>query len=177
MQKTARHLEYLLRKASGTSTSSKLHLWALNLLLKFAVPFNKAHGLKVKTISDNKVIVILPYKKRNLNHLRSLHACALATAAEFATGLLILKRLCPTEYRIIMSSMKMEYYFQGKSDAEASFEVDDSWEDEQVVKPLESNETSVVSVEARVKDKQGEHLCTGTFEWQIKPWSIVRTTV
>ena len=177
MHKTANYLEYLLRNASSPSSSSNLWLGILNIVLSLVVPFNRGHGLKIKSISNNRIIVILPYRKKNLNHVRGLHACALATSAEFATGLLLMKKLSPTNYRIIMSSMKMNYFYQGKSSAEACFEIEDSWIEENVVKPLEKEDSCVVNVTADVRDSQGEHLCAGIFEWQIKPWNKVRTKV
>jgi len=81
---------------------SKFHKWVLNLALYRMIPFNKPHGFKVLQISDQEVRTFIPYKRKNFNHIRGLHATALATLSEFTTGLLLLNVLGSKNFRIIL---------------------------------------------------------------------------
>ena len=69
---------------------SRFGLFKLNFGLGFIIPFNKPHGIKVTAITDNSVSTIIPYRRKNMNHIRGVHACGMATCAEFASGLLLL---------------------------------------------------------------------------------------
>ena len=82
-----------LNKIIKSAQSSNFGLWKFNFILHRVIPFNKPHNLKVVHIDSNKVVVNIPYKKSNLNHIKGLHACVQATAAEYASGLLLLSRL------------------------------------------------------------------------------------
>ena len=124
--------------------TSKRHLKLLNFALGKKIPFNKPHGFKVVELGDMSVKVLIPYKRKNFNHIRGLHACGLATISEFATGMVLLNALDPKEYRIIMQRMEMNYHYQGKMDAYAYFEMTEAWLQEEVINPLKDKESIVV---------------------------------
>ena len=93
-------------KYISAAKSSGFGLWKLNLGLSYIIPFNKPHRIKVKSISDTKVTTFIPYRRRNFNHIKGIHACGMATCAEFSSGLLLLSRLDPKKYRLIMESIE-----------------------------------------------------------------------
>lgn len=157
--------------------TSKLYMRLLNLGLNKMIPFNKPHGFKVLEISDTSIKSMLPYKKGNFNHLKGLHACALATLSEFTSGFLMISRLDPAKYRIILKTLEMEYHYQGKMDGIGTFELNDEWLETNVYKPLESADSTVVICEIKIHDTQGNHLTTGKVHWQVKSWDKVRTKV
>lgn len=163
--------EVLIEKAK----SSKRHLKLLNFALARKIPFNKPHGFEVVELGDRSVKVLIPYRKRNFNHIRGLHACALATISEYSTGMVLLNTLNPKEYRIIMQRMEMDYHYQGKIDAYAYFEATEAWLQTEVLEPLKSRESVVVKCEVKIHDAQGNHLTTGNIYWQVKNWSRVKT--
>ena len=147
----------------------------LNFALGRLIPFNRPHAFRVIEISDNAIKVSLPYKKVNLNHIKGLHACALATVSEFSTGLLLLHELDTSKYRIILKNLQMDYHYQGKMDAVASYSISDQWVHEHISIPLENQDSTVVICEVKVHDIQGNHLTTGHVHWQIKLWQKVKT--
>lgn len=155
--------------------TSKRHLKLLNFALGKKIPFNKPHGFKVVELGDMSVKVLIPYKRKNFNHIRGLHACGLATISEFATGMVLLNALDPKEYRIIMQRMEMNYHYQGKMDAYAYFEMTEAWLQEEVITPLKDKESIVVKCEVKIHDAQNNHLTTGHIFWQVKNWSKVKT--
>jgi acyl-coenzyme A thioesterase PaaI-like protein len=154
---------------------SKFYLMLLNLGLGRMIPFNKPHGFRVVGFGDYHIDLRLPYKRKNFNHIRGLHACALATLSEFGTGLLLISKLGFDVYRIIMQRLEMDYHYQGKMDATAHFEISQDWIQQQIVVPLQSQETVVVICEIKIFDTQGKHLTTGKVHWQIKEWKRVKT--
>ena len=165
-------LQRLLQRAE----SSSVHRWILNQSLNFAIPFNRPHGVRVLEISNNHLKVELPYRRSNFNHIKGLHACALATVSEFTTGLLLIKRL-GSKYRLIMQKLEMEYHYQGKMDAHASFRLEDLWLQENVFNVVEREGVAVVPCKIDIHDAKGNHLTTGNVFWQIKEWTKVRTKV
>lgn len=165
------NLESLIESAK----SSTFGLWKLNFLLKRFIPFNKPHGFKVIELTDHKVVVRIPFKKSNLNHIKGLHACGMATAAEYSSGLLLLSRLGIKKYRIIMESLIAEYHFQGKMSAVAIYELSNKELEKEVIEPIKRNGEVYKKCIISVKDDEGNMLCTITTNWQIKSWEKVKT--
>ncbi len=121
------------------------------------------------------VKVLIPYQRRNFNHIKGLHACGLATISEFATGIVLLNNLGSDEYRIIMQRMEMDYFYQGKMDAYAYFEINQEWLNTEVIEPLKTKDAVVVVCEVKIHDSDKNHLTTGHIHWQVKNWSKVKT--
>lgn len=163
----------LIRKAYH----SAFYRWLLNTALSRMIPFNLPHGFEIMELSGRHVRTRLPYKRRNWNHLRGLHACALATLSEFTTGFLLISRLGMERYRIILKRLEMDYHFQGKMEAVGTFEVDEAWWAAQVEEPLGREGVAVVVCEVRITDLRGHHLTTGRVHWQIKDWQKVKTKI
>jgi len=163
----------ILEKAKKSS----LYLGLLNFSLDRMIPFNKPHGFRIVEIDDYKLKTKIQYKPRNFNHIRGLHACALATLSEFTTGFLLVTKLDAKKYRIIMQKLEMSYHYQGKMDAFAEFTLSEEWLNENVYRALEDKEAIVIVCEVKIHDKSGNHLTTGLVHWQIKDWSKVKTKV
>lgn len=159
----------------NSAKTSSFGLWRMNFLLKRFIPFNRPHGFKVTTFTDHKVEVKIPYKKSNLNHIKGLHACGLATAAEYSSGLLLLSRIGIKDYRIIMDSLHAKYHYQGKMAARATYELNDEELNQEIMEPLKSKGEVYKKCIVKVKDDANNLLCTIETNWQIKSWSKVRT--
>ena len=166
-----------ITKIVEKAKKSGLYLKVLNIGLNRMVPFNKPHGFKIIEIGDHHLKTMVPYKKANFNHIRGIHACALATLSEFTTGFLLLTRLDPKKYRLIMQRLSMDYHYQAKMDAYGSFDISEEWLNEQIYKPLESTDKVTIECEVKIHDKEGNHLSTGSVSWQIKSWEKVKTKV
>ncbi len=154
---------------------SAFWLWVLNQALHRMVPFNRPHRFQVIKIEDHYLKALIPYRKSNFNHIRGLHACALATISEFATGFLLITRLDSKKFRLIMQRIEMDYHYQGKMDAWAEFRTSEEWFQQQIIFPLQSNESVIVPCEIKIHDAKGNHLTTGKVFWQIKDWTKVKT--
>jgi acyl-coenzyme A thioesterase PaaI-like protein len=154
---------------------SKFGLFKLNLALGYMIPFNRLHGIKIAELSDDFVRTKIPYKRRNFNHIKGIHACGLATAAEFASGFLLLTKLGSENYRLIMESIEMKYHYQAKKDVYAKFEVTEQWMNKNLFMPLKETDVFFIRCEILLHDIENNHVATGYTNWQIKPWKKVKT--
>lgn len=166
-------LDTLIKKAYD----SRIYLSALNLGLNWVVPFNRPHGIKILELEKRRIKTRIPYTRKNFNHIKGIHACALATLSEFTTGFLLLTALDKNKYRLIMQKLEMEYHYQAKTDATATFAITDTWLEESVIIPLKDREKLVLECKVETYDRNQNHLCTGIVSWQIKQWKHVSTKV
>lgn len=164
-------LSAMLEKAQQGGWS----LWKLNFALGFAIPFNKKHGFKVTRVTPDSVQTAAAYQRRNFNHIRGIHACAIATIAEFATGLALLRKVDAAQYRLIMSKMEVEYFFQARKPITATAQISAAEIEETVTAPLQTQESVFKTLEARITDADQNHIATARITWQFKPWGKVKT--
>ena len=163
----------IIEKAKKSSFYLSLLNWSLDRM----IPFNKPHGFRIVEIEDFCLKTKIPYRSSNFNHIKGLHACALATISEFTTGFLLITKLDAKKYRIIMQKIEMNYHYQGKMDAFAGFKISEDWLKINIYEPLQNGESTVVVCEIKIQDSDGNHLTTGYVHWQIKDWKKVRTKV
>ena len=152
------------------------HLDRFNAALDRLVPFNRPHHLSVEHLTEGTITVRLPYEEANLNHVRSLHACGLATAAEFASGLFLLQHVNPARYRLLMKSLSITYLRQGLQDALVTVAPASGWIQNEVLTPLEAEGRLTVPLQIDVRDVAGEVLCQVTVAWHLKAWSLLSET-
>ena len=161
----------LIQKA-GTS---KFYLWILNRFLLFKVPFNRPHGLKIKSIHPGDVEVLLPYKRINLNHLKGIHACALATLCEYVSGLCITTQLSSENLRLIMKSIQIEFNYQARMSVRAKAQLSMNDAEIGILVPLQSTDAVIYKHTVQVFDSAGNSICNAQVNWQFKKWDKVKT--
>ncbi len=164
-----------LPKLAKKAAESRFYRWLLSQGLNRMVPFNKPHKFKVEDIGDNHLQTVLPYRKRNLNHLKGLHACAMATLAEVTSGFLLISKLDPRKYRLILKKLEMEYHYQAKMEAWARFEISEEWMQDNIIEPLSVEGVVLLPCTIEIYDRENNHLATGIAHWQIKDWKGVKT--
>ena len=162
---------YSLIKKAG---HSKYQLWLLNFILKFAIPFNKPHGFKIIKINTQGITTFARYRKKNFNHLRGIHACAIATVGELAAGLSLINHFSPGQYRFIMSHLTVDYHYQAKKDifAHATLSEEDK---ANIILQLKDNEKVSQTIITDVYDTNQAKIATMKTVWQIKDWKKVKT--
>jgi acyl-coenzyme A thioesterase PaaI-like protein len=154
---------------------SKFHLWLLNMGLLRTVPFNKPHKLKIAHIGDEELIIEARNIRSNQNHIKGIHACLLATLCEYVSGLSLLLKLDPKDYRIILKNIQMTYHYQAKQNVQAKFSLTDTYFTNEILKPLQDAEAIFKEFTIDIYDDQQNHICTGLINWQIKSWKNVKT--
>ena len=163
--------------AINRAHKSKFHLWVLNFVGGFIIPFNQPHGIKILDLRKSDIKVKAPFKRLNKNHLNGIHACLLATLCEFCTGFLLISNLDPKQYRLILKSLKVDYLYQAKKDVFAHFHIDEAKLMAQLRNDLNASGVTELTCEIKITDTDNNHICTGFITWQIKDWSKVKTKV
>ncbi|MEE4241019.1 MAG: DUF4442 domain-containing protein [Desulfopila sp.] len=156
---------------------SRWGLFVLNLLLARTIPFNAPHRFRIREIGEGRVVAFAPYRKRNFNHIRGIHACAIATVAEFAAGLMLLTKLDPARYRIIMARLDAVYFYQAKEDITARADLSAERAEKEVIAVLENSEAATIEMTTIVEDLSHNRVAEVKTTWQVKRWDRVRTRV
>lgn len=142
-------------------------------IMQELVPFNRAHRISVTKISPNGCEVSIPYRRRNLNHLGTMHACAIAAAGEYVSGLNVIEAFDISEFRLILSRLEVDYIRRPIGSCKAK----SSWPDELLDKlktSLNSEGVATFVLTAKLMDSKSEHVATTTSHWQVKSWDKVR---
>ncbi len=160
-----------------SARTSALSRWWLNGLLRWMIPFNQPHGFRVEPMKAGGIKVHVPYWRINRNHIKGIHACALATAAEYCSGLALLEHLDPKKYRLIMKSLHMDYHYQAKANACAVFAPGAEDIGSHITEPLLTSAAVLYTAIVELHDVKANHLATGHITWQVKEWGRVRTKV
>lgn len=164
-------LPILTSRAKG----SPFWLWVLNRVLSRAIPFNRPHGFQLLEIGENFIRTTASYKRTNHNHVRGIHACAIATVAEFSAGFLLLTKLDPKRYRLIMSRIEVEYLYQAKERIFSESFLAPEILEKAVYKPLLEKDSITIALKSEVKDFSGNEIAVASTSWQVKRWDQVRT--
>ncbi|MFI5218831.1 MAG: DUF4442 domain-containing protein [Bacteroidia bacterium] len=166
-----------LKKIIYKASKSSFWLWLLNAILWKKVPFNNPHKIKIIKIENGELILLLPYKRKNLNHIKSIHACALATLCEYISGLALMSSISEKEYRIILKNIHMTYHYQAKMDVLATFSLSPEFIRNEIIEPLQISGSIMKELMVEAYDSNKNHICTGKINWQIKKWEHVKTKV
>jgi len=164
-------LTQLIKRAQHSPT----YLWLLNRLLNYVIPFNRPHGLKILSIAPEQVSVYVPFRRSNKNHVQTLHACALATASEFSSGILLLTQLDPKVYRLIIKSLEIKFLYRGTRPAIATATLSQEDLQRQVLDPLQNGaEAATCCFQSVCSDIDGNEISKTQVEWHVKAWQSVR---
>jgi acyl-coenzyme A thioesterase PaaI-like protein len=159
----------------ASARRSPLRLRLLNLVLSWVVPFNRPHGVRILEVGTDLVKTTAPYRRKNQNHIHGIHACCIATVAEFSSGLLLLSHLPPTDYRLIMAHLEMAYHYQAKSRIVAETRISEAQLAAEILEPLARHEKLLLTLVTKVYDAAQNHVATAHITWQIKRWDRVQT--
>ena len=132
--------------------------WIFSRLVGFTVPYSGSIGANVVLLEPGHGKVTLKERRKINNHLRSVHAIALANLAEMATGLTLLNSL-PDDTRGILTGIQIQYHkkARGLLTAECHCEI-----------PA-TNEEKELQIIGEIKDEAGDVVTSATASWFIGP--------
>ena len=110
------------------------------------------------SLEPGHAIVNLHDRRGVRNHLKSIHAIALANLAEFTTGLATLSGM-PPKTRAILTGLEIEYHKKARGTLKA----------ECISETPAATETQSLKVETKIFDAEGDCVATGMATWLIGP--------
>jgi acyl-coenzyme A thioesterase PaaI-like protein len=145
----------------------------LSRIMQEVIPFNRPHRISVLKISSDECVVNLPDRRRNRNHLGTMHACAIATAAEFVSGLNVLEAFDITQYRLIMGRLEVDYLRRPKGGCTAT----SCWDEgklQSAKNDISKTGVAAFTLTSVVVDSLDIKVAEATIHWQVKSWEKVR---
>lgn len=154
-------LQKQLSKLDGLPES--LRPGVISFLLGQVVPMVGAAGLKFDEVTTERVAVSLKSRRRVQNHIKGVHAAAMALLAETATGFCVGMNL-PDDKLPLIKSMHIDYLkrAQGSMRAVASL----SEAQRQQIRTLEKGE---VCVPVTITDDSGQSPIEASMTWAWVP--------
>lgn len=148
----------------------------LNAVFKWIVPFNAPHGIRVLSFSNEEVRVNLPDSRVNWNHLKGTHACAMATACEFCSGLAVLAQFEMKDYRLIMNRLEVDYMRRPvKGDCVAKADISPNLREElQHLISKSADDAARFVIPSVLFDASGSEVARAQVHWHIKAWNDVK---
>jgi len=132
--------------------------WLFSRMIGVLVPYSGSIGARVETLRPGFAQISLRERRRVRNHLRSIHAIALANLGELTSGMAVLSGLPPRTRGILRGiNVRYEKKARGKLLATCSC---------QVVAPTENTE---VEVQAEIHDSADNLVAVVTALWIIGP--------
>ena len=132
--------------------------WLFNQLLARMVPYTGALGARLTTLAPGAATVVLRDRRGVRNHLRSVHAVALANMAEFVSGTAMLTAL-PARTRGIVVRLEIDYLkkARGTMTGRARINVPP------ILGPCE------LYPEAEIFDESGDVVARARVTWKVEP--------
>ena len=132
--------------------------WLFSRLLGRFVPYTGTLGACIDVLEPGYCAVRLVERRKLRNHLKSVHAMALANLGEMATGLALLNGL-PDNMRGILTGFKIEYLkkARGRLIAECRCVVPDN------------NAEREVEVSCEIRNTDNELVTVARAQWLIGP--------
>ena len=133
--------------------------WLFGLVVRRMVPYTGALRARVESLEPGEAVMSLRDRRGVRNHLRSIHAVALANLAEFVSGTAMLTAL-PPGIRGIVTHLEIEYFkkARGTITGRASIRL-----------PIAIDHPLTLHPEAELFDGGGDMVARARVTWQVQP--------
>ncbi|MBI2379343.1 MAG: DUF4442 domain-containing protein [Gammaproteobacteria bacterium] len=136
---------------------------AAGFLFGSAVKFFRTAGIRITALETGRVSMRIANRRKVQNHIKGVHATAMALLAESATGLVVGLNL-PDDKLPLLKSMKIDYVKRAEGDLEAVAQLDAA-----LLARVRGEERGEVLVPVRVTDSAGNEPIVAEFIWAWRP--------
>jgi acyl-coenzyme A thioesterase PaaI-like protein len=132
--------------------------WLFSRILGWLIPYTGTIGANVKQLRPGYAQIQLREHRRIRNHLRSVHALALANLGELTSGMAMFASL-PVDVRGIPTKLTIEYYKKARGMLTA----------ESYVTPPSVSVDTDFEIFAEICDADGDVVARTTAIWRLSP--------
>ncbi len=126
-------------------------------------------GVRIKSITDEKCVVTIPYKWFSRNPFGSTYFACLAMAAEMSTGALVMAHVYKRKPSVSMLVTEMSAEYYKKAVGITTFICKDGKALRHAVEEvIEINGSSAITVKAIGTSEKGELVAEFSFTWSLK---------
>ncbi len=139
------------------------------LFLLSGLPSAYFAGVRIKSISEEKCVVTVPYKWFSKNPFRSTYFACLAMAAEMSTGALALANIYKRSPSVSMLVTEMSGAYYKKATGITSFVCRDGIAlRDAVEEAIAANGDNIITVQTSGTNEAGEVVAVFNFTWSFK---------
>lgn len=132
--------------------------WLFSRAIGRVVPYTGSVRPDVLELRAGHALIAMRDRRAVRNHLRSLHAIALANLAEFTTGLPLAYAVQP-EGRAILLSLHVEYVKKARGTVTGTADF----------RPPDPRVESEVDIPVELRDSAGDVVARGRVRWRVGP--------
>jgi len=130
-----------------------------NLILARTVPYSGNIKAEVLELGNGEVTISMKDRRAVRNHLKSIHAIALANLGELASGMAMFSKVS-NDIRAIVVDLEIKYLKKARGRLIATGKANP---------PDEINESTKSIVYAEIKDSDGDIVATVNVHWLLSP--------
>ncbi len=139
------------------------------LFLFFRIPAAYFSGIRIKSISEEKCVVTVPYTWFTKNPFRSTYFACLAMAAEMSTGALALANIYKRTPSVSMLITEMSGEYYKKATGVTSFVCRDGLAlRDAIEEAVSAKGSNMITVQTTGTNEAGELIATFSFTWSFK---------
>jgi len=141
----------------------KLSPWLTSFILGNVVPLVGTASLRFEEISSERVVVSIRNRRKVQNHIKGVHAAAMALLAETATGFCVGMNV-PDDKLPLIKTLKVDYLKRSVGDMKAVAEL----RPDQIQQIL-TQDKGEVTVPVRITDESGQEPIQCEMVWAWVP--------
>ncbi|WP_046469191.1 DUF4442 domain-containing protein [Allosalinactinospora lopnorensis] len=134
-----------------------------------AVPFARTLGVQFMDLEYGRVVMRLPDEPAHHNHVGGLHAGAMFTLAESASGVIVIGSFSDQLDRAVPLAVKAEIHYHKLAMGDVIAEARLGRPKEEVVAELDAGKRPEFSVEVELRTEDGKVTGSMTVVWTLKP--------
>ncbi|MDD7914541.1 DUF4442 domain-containing protein [Polaribacter ponticola] len=126
-------------------------------------------GVRVRSITDNEVVVTIKHRWMNQNPFKSMFWAAQGMAAEMPTGILVMKAIDDSKRKVSMLVTHQEAQFFKKATGRITFTCTGGEEIRDAIqRSIKTGEGQLIVLTSEGKNKDGVKVSNFQFHWSIR---------